>query len=180
MLFLNGITDRPTAIKNPQANAICERLHQTVGNILRTLLHSPVPLNMIQARKIIDSALPTASYSCRVAIYRTLRISPGALVFHRDMVLNIPIIADLQVIKDRRQNLIDESLRRSNLKRYDHDYHPGQEILLLIPDPGKLNSRTSGPFTISQVHVNGTVTFQRTPHVYERINIRRIRPWRQV
>jgi hypothetical protein len=26
---------------------------------------------------------------------------------------------------------------------------------------------------------NNTVTFQRAPHVYERINIRRSRPWRQ-
>ena len=33
------IKDVPTTSRNPQANSICERMHQTVGNILRTLLH---------------------------------------------------------------------------------------------------------------------------------------------
>ncbi len=28
-----------TAAKNPQSNAMCERMHQTVGNVQRTLLH---------------------------------------------------------------------------------------------------------------------------------------------
>jgi hypothetical protein len=154
MLHLkNGIIDRPTTIKkNPQASAIWERMHKTVGKISH---------DMIRAHVIIDSALATTSYCCRVAI----RVSPGALVFHRDMVLNIPIVADLQVIKDHRQNLIDETLRRNNLKRYSYDYIPGQQILLFVPDHTKLGSRTNAPFSITQVHVNGTFTFQRTPHV---------------
>jgi hypothetical protein len=32
-------TDVPTTSKNPQAKAKCERIHQQVGNVLRTLLH---------------------------------------------------------------------------------------------------------------------------------------------
>ncbi len=32
--------------KNPQSNAVCERMHQTVGNVLRTLLHgNPLQLS---------------------------------------------------------------------------------------------------------------------------------------
>ena len=34
-----NVKDVPTTSRNPQANSICERMHQTVGNILRTLLH---------------------------------------------------------------------------------------------------------------------------------------------
>ena len=37
--------------------------------------------------------------------------------------------------------------------------------------------RAVGPFTIEQVHANGTVTIMRRPNVYERINIRRIIPY---
>jgi hypothetical protein len=33
------IKDTPTSSENPQANAICERMHQMVGNIQQTLLH---------------------------------------------------------------------------------------------------------------------------------------------
>jgi hypothetical protein len=44
-LLLEGcrIKDVPTPSKNPQANAICERMHQTVGNVLWTLLHGQPP-----------------------------------------------------------------------------------------------------------------------------------------
>jgi transposase InsO family protein len=31
MLRLHQIKDVPTTVKNPQANAICERMHQTVS-----------------------------------------------------------------------------------------------------------------------------------------------------
>ena len=31
-----GITKRPITKRNPQANSIIERIHQTIGNILRT------------------------------------------------------------------------------------------------------------------------------------------------
>ena len=31
-----GITKRPITGRNPQANAIIERIHQTLGNIIRT------------------------------------------------------------------------------------------------------------------------------------------------
>ena len=31
-----GVTKKPTTVKNPQANGILERVHQTLGNMLRT------------------------------------------------------------------------------------------------------------------------------------------------
>ncbi len=44
------IKDAPTSSKNPQANAICERMHQTVGNILCTLLHGEPPRDVTKAK----------------------------------------------------------------------------------------------------------------------------------
>ena len=32
LLQQQGISDKPTTVKNPQANAICERMHQTMAN----------------------------------------------------------------------------------------------------------------------------------------------------
>ena len=37
------IKDVCTSAKNPQANAICKRMHQTVGNVMSTLLHGEPP-----------------------------------------------------------------------------------------------------------------------------------------
>jgi hypothetical protein len=36
--------------------------------------------------------LQTAAYSGRTAIHGSLKITPGALVFHRDMIFNIPLL----------------------------------------------------------------------------------------
>jgi hypothetical protein len=46
--------------KNPQSKAICERMHQTVTDVLRTLVHTNPSQNMTQARDIIDDSLATA------------------------------------------------------------------------------------------------------------------------
>ena len=40
MLARHGITPYVTSVKNPQANAVCERLHQTIADILRSLVHA--------------------------------------------------------------------------------------------------------------------------------------------
>jgi hypothetical protein len=117
----NGIKDVPTTVKNPQANAICERIHQTAANVLRTLIHAHPPQNLQQAEAIIDVALATTMHATRASIHRTIKTTPGALVFQRDMFLDIPLIANLQTIKDRHQILIDENLRRQNLKRRSFD-----------------------------------------------------------
>ena len=55
MLRANGIKDVTTTVKNPQANAICERLHQSISNSLRTMLHKYPPNNIDQSNDIIDT-----------------------------------------------------------------------------------------------------------------------------
>ena len=100
------IKDVCTSAKNPQANAVCERMHQTVGNVLRTLLHGEPPQNIdgeppqniATAKEFVDEALSIAMHAMRVGIHTTLGSSPGNLVFNRDMFLNIPLIADWHAI----------------------------------------------------------------------------------
>jgi hypothetical protein len=65
-LFLNRIKDSPTTIKNPQANAICELVHQTIANILCTHLHVHPPQNIVDANAIMDTCLATAMHATRV------------------------------------------------------------------------------------------------------------------
>jgi hypothetical protein len=101
-LLLEGccIKDVPTTSKNLQANAICKRMHQSVGNVLRTLLHGQPPqqLTGARAKDFIDKALATTMHAIRVGIHSTLGSSPGSLVFNRDMFLNIPLIANWHAI----------------------------------------------------------------------------------
>ena len=108
-----------------------------------------------------------------------MKITPGALVFNRDMLLDIPLIADLHLLQQKRQALIDERLNCTNRMRILHDYQPAEEVMILTYKPDKLETRAIGPFVIQRVHTNGTVTIRQNPFVTERINIRRIRPFRR-
>jgi hypothetical protein len=154
------IRDVCTTAKNPQSNAVCERMHQTVGNVLKMLLHGNPPQNMANAAQYVDKALSIAMHAMQAGVHSTLGSSPGSLVFNRDMFLNIPLIADWHAITQRREHLIQKNLMRENQKRRGHDYAPQQLVLEKKGKPKKLVKRTSGPYKIVQVHVNGTVTIQ--------------------
>ena len=45
--------------------------------------------------------------------------------------------------------------------------------------PRKLGERTSGPYRVLQTHVNGTLMIELRQGVSERINIRRVIPYRE-
>ena len=65
---------------------------------------------------------------------------------------------------------------KENQKRRGYDYIPQQRILKKTWKPQKHGIRTTGPYTILQTHVNGTVTIdiELRPGISERLNIRRI------
>jgi hypothetical protein len=42
-------------------------------------------------------------HAARSAIHRTLGVSPGGLVLHREMLLDIPLLIDFEIICNRRQ-----------------------------------------------------------------------------
>jgi hypothetical protein len=122
-------------------------------------------------------ALANAMYATRASYHSSILTTPGALAFHRDMVMNIPFMADLNLIQQHRQHLIDERLLANNRKRFAHDYQPGQEVLKLVYEPDKLAPRATGPYRIHSVHTNGTVTLQMTPYVRERLSLRNVKPF---
>ena len=192
----HGVTDVHTTSRNPQGNAVCERMHQTVANVLRTKLNvnNPLhltienaikvklatnqPLTVEEAESLVDQCLATAMYATRVQTNRSLGISPGALVFQRDMFLDIPLIADIVQIRDGRQVKIDQNLERENRRR-TWNYAVGQEVLIKTVAPAKLQAKAHGPYTVVQVFQNGTVLVRRNAEVVERMNIRRLIPYRR-
>ena len=102
-----------------------------------------------------------------------------SLAFNRDMFLNIPLVADWNAFTTRREHLINKDLMRANAKRRRYDYQPNQKVLKKVHDPTNLGLRTSGPHNVEKVHVNGTVTIKLRPGVTERINIRRVIPYKE-
>jgi Integrase core domain len=176
MLTQYDIQRRPTTVKNPQANAIYKRMHQAVGNSLRVLKQWTPPNHLDDAHLIVDTALANAMYATHATFHSGLMTTPGALSFSRDMVMNIPFVADLTLM---RQRLIDERVIRSNARCHSYDYQPGQEVLKLVYKPDKLEPRAQGPYDIIAVHTNGTMTIQLNAHTTERISNRNVKPFHQ-
>jgi hypothetical protein len=142
---------------------------------MRTMLHSIEPNNPAEAVNIIDNR--SIRSPCCSSLF--LKVSPGTMVFFCDMILPIPLIADFELIRQNRQAKVDENARRQNLRHLFHDYNIGEEVLIVSHDHNcpKLAPISKGPYVIQHVHVNGTVTIMRANNIFERFNIRRIRPF---
>ncbi|KAL7529282.1 hypothetical protein ACHAWF_002915, partial [Thalassiosira exigua] len=66
---------------------------------------------------------------------------------------------------------------RENARRIDYDYRVGQKVLLTRDGTlRKSELKYDGPFTVTEVYMNGTVRIQRGT-INERLNIRIIVPY---
>jgi hypothetical protein len=81
----------PISVKNPQANAILERIHAVLGNMLRSS-----KLDMAETVKAsdIDVFLLDTAWAVCSTYHTVLKASPGAAIFGRDMLFDIPCIAN--------------------------------------------------------------------------------------
>ena len=98
-----GIKKRPISTRNPQANAIVERIHQTIGNVLRTF---EVQKDELDEDDPWSGILAATMFATRATVHTTLQKTPMQLVFGRDAILNIAHDACWNLIKDRKQKLI--------------------------------------------------------------------------
>ena len=76
-------------------------MHQQIGDVLRTRIHAYPSRTLGDAQALVDEQLAAASHSVRCNISQATVYSPGALAFHRDMFLDVPIVADLLAIRER-------------------------------------------------------------------------------
>ena len=174
-----GIQDKSTTVRNPQSNAICERLHQTIAKTLRILIHRRPPQNIVNIAELVDAAIATCLHSVRATVHTTTGVSPGALVFGRDMMHDIPVHPDHQQIQYRRQQMIDQNAARANSKRIDWKYQVGDEVLQIQHKPDKLDERATGPFIVTEVFQNGTITINKGNGIHLTLNSRWIRPYKR-
>ncbi|KAL7541220.1 hypothetical protein ACHAWF_006879, partial [Thalassiosira exigua] len=170
----HGIERKSTTINNPQANAILERLHGVLANMMRT---SNLDMQETVTQLDVDNFLVNAAWAVRSTHHTVLGCSPGAAVFGRDMMFDIPYVADWIAIGRRRQQLVDHNNARENARRIDYDYRVGQKVLIIRDGTlSKSELKYDGPFTVTEVYTNGTVRIRRGT-VNERLNMRRIVPY---
>jgi hypothetical protein len=73
-----GIRCKPTSVKTPQANAILERIHTVLGNMLHT---SKLDMAEMVKPSGIDVFLSDAAWAVRSTYHTVLNASPGAEIF---------------------------------------------------------------------------------------------------
>ena len=168
-----GIKGKPITVRNPQANAIVERVHQVIGNIIRTF---ELENNYLDEEDPWKGILSATAFAVRSTFHTTLQSTPGQLVFGRDMIFNIQHTANWEYIKNRKQQIIDLNNKRENSKRKEHVYKIGDKVLLNRGTENKYEAPYQGPFNILQVYDNGTVRLK-IKSVEDTYNIRRLVPY---
>ena len=94
----------------------------------------------------------------RATVYTTTHHSPVQLVFGRDSILNTRHEADWQLIRSRKQTLINKGNECETRNRLPHEYNVGDMILLKNAWKIIFNQEAYlGLYTIIAVRKNATV-----------------------
>ena len=169
-----GIKPKQSTEYNPQSNAIIERVHQVLGNALRTF---ELEKRELDETNPFEPFLTATAYAIRSTYHTTLQATPGQLVFGRDMILPTEFKANWAAITLRKQTIINKSNKQENRKRIPHQYSVGDKVLLELPGKTrKMSAPREGPYEIVHVSTNGTVRIKKGI-VIQRVNIRRLTPY---
>ncbi len=124
----------------------------------------------------IDVFLSDAAWAVHSTYHTVLKASPDAAIFGRDILFDIPFIADWQKIGEHRQRLTDLNNARENEGRIDYNYKVGQKVL--VRKEGILRKSESiwhrKPWLITSVHTHGTITVQ-CRNKLEQMNIQSVK-----
>jgi len=170
-----GIKKRPITVRNPQANSIVERVHQTISNILRTFkIHDTT----VDDEDPWSGLLAATMFATRSTVHTTTQHTPMQLVFGHDAFLNIAHDANWKyIIKERKQRLIKINNKRENRKRIPYQYKIGDWVIVKGDYSAKYaNIAYKGPFTVTAVNNNGTVRVD-MGIITDVINIRNVHPY---
>ena len=173
-----GCVRKLITTRNPQANAMVERVHQVIGNMINSL-------QLTDADSLGEygwaGILAAVRQAVRSTVHTTTRATPTQLVFGRDALLNIGFVADWQYIKDRKQHRILQNNARENESRIVHQYNVGDRVMVRQKPNRKYGSdKQRGPYTVTRVNDNGTLRLSKATNnggaVIQTWNVRNVSP----
>jgi predicted aspartyl protease len=161
-----GIKSKPITAKNPQANALCERVHLDLMNMVRC--YPDVPWT---------KSIQYAAFAVRAGYHTILNASPCQLVFGQDMLTRELFHANWNYLSKRRYLQMMRDNERENQNRIQHIYKIGDVVMCRVPPIGRKKTEqvAQGPYIIKEVYENGTVLLDKGS-VEDRVHIRRIFP----
>jgi transposase InsO family protein len=101
-----GIQEVTTTVKNPCANAILERVHAVIGDMLQTYDFENQKLNTFgkDRQDPFDGFLASVPFACRATYQTSIRTSPASMVFQRDMFFPTKYVANWRAQAQNRKS----------------------------------------------------------------------------
>jgi hypothetical protein len=108
----------PTMIKNPQANAILECIHQVLAQMSLT---TKIDMANSFTPSDIDVFLDIAAWAICSTNHIVLKASQDAAIFRCNMIFNILFVADWSKIGEHRQCQTDLNMAHENNTHVNYD-----------------------------------------------------------
>jgi len=174
-----GLRKKPITARNPQANAILERAHQTLGQMLRT--YEVQDLDNVD--KPLNGILAAICFALRATTHTTLHTSPTQLAFGRNHILNVKFEVNWQLIRKKKQDMINKNNERENSKRIVYNYQEGQKVLIKTEQSRKYGKNPyEGPYEVIEVRNNGSLKLKKLlgrGAIFEVHNLRNVVPYEE-
>ena len=106
-----SITVKPITSRNPKANAILERVHQTISNILRAF---NVQNMVLDDENSWDGILASTMFALRATVHTTTQYTPAQLIFGGNAIINQHHDVDWETIWKRKQDLVNKRKQCEN------------------------------------------------------------------
>ena len=172
VLTLWHVIPTPITVKNPRANAIVERMHKVLRDMLRVQLASKH-----KKENPVEDLTSAAAYALRATVHGVTRFAPSQLVFSKDMILRTNMKANVELVRQRREAAIQENNTRENRRRIAYKYKAGDKVLVLAQSLDPKLQLHQGPYRVEHYNkATGTLHIKRKNYV-EPINIRNVRPY---
>ena len=110
-----GLKSKPITTRNHRSNAIIERIHKTIVNIIRTFDVSNI-VNNDPWYGILSATM----FAVRSTYHTPLQASPTQLVFGRGAILNIKHVSNWEHILQHKYEQINRNNKRKNMRRNNH------------------------------------------------------------
>ena len=164
-----GIKAKPTTSHNPQANAIIERVHKVVNDMLKSF---DMENENLEEDSPFDYFLQSTAWAIRSTYHTTLQATPCQCVHGRDLIHNIAFKANWNRIQKRKQEIVHKSNKKEIKSQIPYENKAGDQVLLETPGIlRKLSTPRTGPYPVTNVYKNGTIRIQKGS-LSERVYIR--------
>ena len=107
-----GIKKKGISPRYPQANAILERIHQVIGNMIKTF--KIYDREDLEEQDPWSGILSAIMFGIRATYHTTLEATPLQLVFGRDAILPIQYQSDWDFIQNNKRKRIELNNMREN------------------------------------------------------------------